>query len=180
MADYKTMYPMVLNGVFIGIVNLRSDQVNYFNIPEPTAAELEFLKYTGSIAAHSRKIRSSRLDNTTGNKTVTVDKKNGIARERGKTAKGRGGKPIKVPTELVNTPAPRPSTSPGGTVINRSVPVYTTIRFPGSASMGEISAWLHLKLVGKKPKSFQSPAGKTYAVSPLVAGAVVSGGDTTP
>ncbi|KJH69398.1 hypothetical protein [Aliterella atlantica] len=180
MPDYKTTYPMVLNGVFIGLVSLRSDQIDYFGIPDATPAELAFVKYTGSIKAHTRKVRSKRLEANSPIIEVTVDRKTGVGRERGKIAKGRGGKPFKIPTELVNTPAPQPSTT-GTPRPARSTPVYTTIRFPGDASIAEISAWLHAKLLTKKPKSFQSPSGKTYSVSPLAVGSVVSGDeDTTP
>jgi len=173
---------MVLNGVFIGLISLRSDQADYFGIPDATPAELAFVKYTGEIAAHTRKIRTKKLEANSPVINVTVAKKTGVGRERGKIVKGRGGKPFKIPTELVNTPAPKPSTT-GGTRPARSTPVYTTIRFPGSASIPEVSAWLHAKLLTKKPKSFQSPSGKTYSVSPLVSGAVVTGagdGDSTP
>lgn len=181
MPSYNNQYPMVLNGVFIGIISLRSDQVAYFNIPDATPAEKAFMKYAGKIEAHSRKIRSNRLDSGNSTRTITVDKKTGISRERGKIIRGRGGRPFKIPTELVNTPAPSSSTAPGGQIIKPSTPVYTIIRFPGAASIGEVSAWLDLKLVAKKPKSFQSPSGKAYSVSPLGSGAVVSGdGDTTP
>ena len=179
MPDYKNSYPMVLNGVFIGMISLRSDQVDYFGIPDPTSAELAFTKYTGEIAAHTRKIRTRRLEANSPIKEVNVKKKTGVGRERGKQTKGRGGKPFKIPTELVNTPAATPTTTTP-TVARRSTPVYTTIRFPGDASIFEISAWLHAKLITKKPKSFQSPSGKTYSVSPLPVGAVVTGDNTTP
>lgn len=181
MPDYNQTYPMVLNGVFIGMISIRSDQKDYFNIPDPTPAELALVKYRGEIKPHKRQIFSNRLGSPTATKTIDVEKVTGISRERGKTMKGRGGKPIKIPTELTSTPQSTPTTDPGATVIRRAQVRYTTIRFPGDASMGEISAWLYAKLVGHKPKTFQSPAGKAYAVSPLVAGAVVSGdGNTTP
>lgn len=180
MPNYNNTYPMVLNGVFIGLLSLRSDQVDYFGIPDPTPAEKAFTKYTGSIAGHTRKIRSRKLEANSPILEVTVTKKNGVGRERGKQAKGRGGKPFKIPTELLNTPAPRPLTTATPRPA-RSTPVYTTIRFPGNASIAEISAWLDAKLTTKKPKSFQSPSGKAYSVSPLPAGAVASGSeDTTP
>ena len=119
MPDYKNSYPMVLNGVFIGMISLRSDQVDYFGIPEATPAELAFTKYTGEIAGHTRKIRTRRLEANSPIREVTVGKKTGVGRERGKQ-------------------------------------------------------------ITKKPKSFQSPAGKTYSVSPLPVGAIVTGEDTTP
>ncbi len=172
---------MVLNGVFLGMISLRSDIINYFGIPNPTPAELAFTKYTGSIAAHTRNRFSQRLDSEVPTGTpIAISKKTGVTKERGKIIKGRGGKPIKVPTELFSTPATAPSTNAGQTVIRRPQVRYVTIRFPGSASMGEISAWLFTKMTTKKPKTFQSPSGKAYSVSPLVAGAVVSGENTTP
>lgn len=180
MPQYGDTYPMVLNGVFIGLINIRSDVKNYYNIPDPTAAELAFVNYRGEIAAHTRNIFSNRLDSTAPTKTIQVSKKTGISRSRGKTLKGRGGKPIKIPTELTTTPATAPTTDPGATVIRRPQIRYTTLRFPGEASIGEISAWLHLKLTAKKPATFTSPGGKAYPVAPLATGATVSGQDTTP
>jgi hypothetical protein len=171
---------MVLNGVFLGMISIRSDQKNYFNIPDPTTAELAFVKYRGEIKGHSRKIFSSRLDSTTPTRTVQVTKKTGISRERGKSTNGRGGRAIKIPTELTSTPDSAPTTDPGSAVIKRAQVRYTTIRFPNNASIGEISAWLHAKLASHKPKIMKSPGGKTYAVSPLVAGATVTGANTTP
>lgn len=180
MPYYGDAYPMVLNGVFLGMVSIRSDQKNYFDIPDATPAEEAFSKYRGEIAAHSRKIYSNRLDSTAPTTTVQVSKKTGISRERGKTISGRGGRAIKIPTELTSTPNSTPTTDPGGTVAKRAQVRYTTIRFPNSASIGEISAWLHAKLVNHKPKIMKVSGGKTYSVSPLVAGAVVTGQDVTP
>lgn len=180
MPSYNDAYPMVLNNVYLGVISIRSDQKAYFGIPDATTTELAFLKYRGEIAQHTRKIRSERLDSGTTTREVQVKKVTGISRERGKVIKGRGGKAIKIPTELRNVPAATPTTSPGAPLNRRSTVVYTIIRFPSKASMGEISAWLHEKLKTKKPKSFQSPSGKTYGISPLVTGAIVTGEDTTP
>lgn len=179
MPNYNNTYPMVLNNVFIGMISLRSDQINYFNIPPATEEELKFVKYVGSIAGHTRNIRSRRLDSGSTTRPITVEKTNGISRDRGKIIKGRGGKPFKIPTQLVNTPTSPPNTS-GTSTPRRSTPVYTTIRFPGNASIGEVSAWLYAKLTAKKPTTFQSPSGKAYALSPLATGAVVTGDNTTP
>lgn len=180
MPQYSEAYPMVLNGVFIGLISIRSDVKNYFDIPDPTPAELAFINYRGEIAAHSRNIYSNRLDSTSPTKTVNVDKKTGISRSRGKTFKGRGGKPIKIPTQLTTTPNSTPTTDPGATVIKRPQIRYTTVRFPGEASIGEISAWLNQKLVSKKPATFTSPGGKSYPVAPLAAGTTPTGQNTTP
>lgn len=180
MTTYGDAYPMVLNNVFLGMISIRSDQKRYFGIPDPTAEELAFVKYVGSIAGHSRNIHSDRLDSTSPTRTITVDKKTGISRERGKTTNGRGGRPIKIPTELTNTPPSAPTTNAGSTVIRRPYIRYTTIRFPSNASMGEISAWLHLKLVSHKPKTMKSPGGKTYSVSPFPTGAQATGQGVTP
>ncbi len=169
MPQYGDTYPMVLNGVFLGLINIRSDVKDYFNIPDPTPAELAFVNYSGEIKPHSRNIYRDRLDTVTVTRTINIDKKTGISRSRGKTFKGRGGRPFKIPTELTSTPAATPNTNPGSTVVRRPQIRYTTMRFPGDASVGEVSAWLHAKLVAKKPKSFTSPGGKTYPVAPLVA-----------
>lgn len=173
-------YPMVLNGVFLGMVDLRSDQKNYFNIPEPTEAEQAFVNYRGDIAAHTRKIFSNRLDSLTPTREVNVDKKTGISRKRRKFTKGRGGRPIKVPTELTSTPSSTPTTDPNATVIKRPSIRMTTIKFPSSASLAEISAWLNTKLVRHKPTYMQSPAGQAYPIGSLATGTVATGTTTTP
>lgn len=170
---------MVLNGVFLGLVDLRSDQKAYYNIPEPTTAELAFISYTGKIEAHTRKIYSNRLDSPSSTKEISVDKKTGIGRKRRKFTKGRGGRPIKIPTELTSTPSPSASTNPGSTVLKRPSVRMTTIKFPGSASLAEISSWLHTKLVSKKPTYMLSPAGQAYPISPLSTGAIVTGASDT-
>lgn len=182
MANYNLTYPMVLNNVYLGMISIRSDVADYFGIPAPNTTELSAVKYRGEIKAHSRNIFSQRLDASTTAPTrqVAIDKKTGISRERGKNAKNRGGKPFKIPTQLTSTPQTIATTDAGAAIVRQPQIRHTTIRFPGEASIGEVSAWLHLKLVTKKPVSFQSPGGKTYSVSPLAAGAVVSGGDTTP
>lgn len=172
---------MVLNGVFLGLISLRSDVKNYFNIPEATEAEKAFINYRGEIKGHSRNIYSDRLDSTAPTRTVNVDKKTGISRTRAKTIKGRGGKAVKIPTELTTTPASPATTDPGAAVIRKPNIRYVTVRFPASASVGEISAWLNAKLTAHKPKSFQPVGGRAYPVAPLASGATPSGQtNTTP
>lgn len=180
MPTYGDAYPMVLNNVFLGMISIRSDQKRYFGILDPTAEELAFVKYVGEVAGYSKNIYSERLDSTSPTRTITVDKKTGIQRERGKTTNGRGGRAIKIPTELTNTPPSRPTTNAASTVIRRPQVRYTIMRFPNGASMGEISAWLHLKLVSHKPKIMISPGGKTYSVSPFSAGAQATGQNVIP
>lgn len=179
MTTYGDAYPMVLNNVFIGLISIRSDQKRYFNIPDATPEENAFVKYVGSIAAHDRNIHSDRLDSTNPTKTVHVDKKTGIERQRAKTVKGRGGRAIKIPTELMNTPPSPPNTNAAATVIRRPYIRQTIIRFPNTASAGEISAWIHLKLTAHKPRTFQIVGGKTYTVAPFATGAQATGA-TTP
>lgn len=173
-------YPMVLNGVYLGLVDVRSDQKDYFDIPDATAAELAFVSYRGSISAHKRKIYSNRLDSTAQTREIDVTKKTGISRQRRKFTKGRGGKPIKIPTEMTSTPSSTPTTDPGATVIKRPSIRMTVMKFPSGVSLAEISAWLHVKLVNHKPKYIQSPAGQAYPIAPLAAGTVATGEDTTP
>lgn len=172
-------YPMVLNGVFLGMVDLRSDQINYFDIPAASAAEQAFTSYLGEIKAHTRKVYSTRLDSATSTREINVDKKINIPRKRRKNIKGRGGRPIKVPTELTSTPSTPPSTTGGGTIRRPSVRM-TTIKFPSGASLSEISAWLHLKLVSKKPTYMQSPSGQAYPIGPMPTGAQATPQTATP
>ncbi len=182
MPNYNLTYPMVLNNVFLGMISIRSDVQDYFGIPAPTPTELSAVKYRGEIAAHTRNIFTQGINAATAAPTrqVNITKKTGISRERGKNAKNRGGKPFKIPTQLTSTPQTAATTDAGAAIPRTAQIRHTIIRFPGEASIGEVSAWLHQKMVTRKPVSFQSPGGKTYSVSPLAAGAVVSGGDTTP
>lgn len=177
-----SVYPMVLNGKYIGLIGLRSDQQKYFDIPDPTPAEKAFVNYKGEIKAHTRNRFPNRLDSATFVGTPTqVGKKTGISRQRGKDVNSRGGKPIKIPTELRSVPQTAPTSDPGATVVPGGSIRFTTIKFPGAANIGEISAWLNQKCVGShKPTYFKSPAGRSYAVAALAAGAIVTGPDTTP
>lgn len=175
-------YPMVLNGVYLGLVDLRSDQKGYFGIPDATPAELAFVSYRGEIGAHTRKIYSNRLDSVTSTREIQINKKTGISRKRRKFTKGRGGRPIKIPTELTSTPSSPPSTDAGSTVIKRPSVRMTTMKFPGAASLGEISSWLDTKITRRKPTYMLSPAGQAYPIGPLATGATVTPaeGATTP
>lgn len=181
MTTYS-VYPMVLNNKYLGLIGLRSDQAKYFDIPEASAAEKAFVNYKGEIAAHSRKRYPNRLDSLEAVGTPTaIGKKTGISRQRGKDVNSRGGKPIKIPTELRSVPVPTTTSDPAATVIKPGSIRFTTIKFPGAASIGEISAWLDQKCVGShKPTYFKSPAGRSYPVSALAVGAIVTGEDTTP
>lgn len=163
MPNPHQLYPMVLSGIFIGMLGLREDQIDYFNIPDATAAELALVKYTGSIKAHKRNIYSNRLDDATPTRVKSIERVAAVARERGKSVNSRGGKAIKVPTELVSTPA---STSTAVDAAPRIGSIrYTTFKFPGAASNAEISSWLFNKCVAKKPKFFKTAAGASHSVS---------------
>lgn len=161
------------------MLDLRTDQIAYFNIPDATTAELALAQTTTSGGNYTRNVYSNRLDSTTPTRQVTVDR-TARTKTRRKTMLGRGGKPIKIPTDLRTSPPSGGTTNPGNTVINKETIRFTTIRFPGSADLSEISAWLHAKLVGHKPKFFKSPAGSAYPVVPFPSGNVATGGDTTP
>lgn len=160
------VYPMVLNNVFIGMIGLRSDQKRYYGIPEPTAQEEAKVHYQGEIAGHRRNIFSKRLDDQNPTRTIEIKKVTAIDRDRSKTVASRGGKPIKIPTQLQSTPAAIPSTDANNPPPPRTPSTrYTTIKFPQAASNGEISRWLHAKCVEKKPLIFKTPAGQTHRVS---------------
>lgn len=176
MPSYS-QYPMVLNGVFIGMVGIRSDQKKYFDIPEPTTAELTAAKYTTSGTDYQRKRYSNRLDSTTAAATNITVKRTSRAKTRAKDHIMRGGRAIKIPTELRSTPPTTASTDPNTTVIRRESIRFTTIRFPGTADLAEISAWLHAKLVTKKPSYMKAPGGRTYPLVPFTG--AVTGQDTT-
>lgn len=178
MASYIT-YPMVLNNVYVGIVDVRTDQLNYFNIPTPSPEELAKAKYTVDGSDYQRNLFSQRLDSDAPTRLVTVDRKS-MTRDRGKFVRGRGGKPIKIPTELRSVPPTSQSTNPADVTIKRGTIRFTTMRFPGHADLSEISAWLHLKLVSHKPLYMISPSGRTYPVAPFPVGNRATGPDTTP
>ena len=163
MPNPHQLYPMVLSGIFIGMLGLREDQIDYFNIPDPTAAELALVKYTGSIKAHKRNIYSNRLDDAAPTRVKNIERVAVVARERGKAVNSRGGKAIKVPTELTSTPA---STSTVEAAAPKPASIrFTTFKFPGAANNAEISSWLFNKLVSHKPKYFKTPAGASHSVS---------------
>lgn len=171
-------YPMVLNNVYIGMLGLRTDQIDYFNIPAATSAELALAKTVTSGSNFQRNLHSNRLDSTTPTRQVTVDRTR-RARDRGKDHLMRGGRPIIIPTELRSTPSSAGSTDPGATVIRRETVRTTTIKFPNEADLAEISAWLYLKLTAHKPKTMKTRGGRAYAVAPFASGNVATGGDTT-
>ena len=156
---------MVLGGVLIGMLGLREDQIDYFNIPPATADELALVNYRGEVAAHSRNIHSNRLDDTTATRTRAIGRRVNISRNRKKVDLSKGGKPIKIPTELNSTPlVPASTTATSSTTVRRPSVRHTTIRFPGNASNSQISRWLHTKLASHKPNFFKTPAGVSYPV----------------
>jgi len=167
MANQHQLYPMVLNGVLIGMLGLREDQIKYFNIPNPTPAEEALVHYNGSIKAHSRHIYSNRLDDTAPTRTKQISKVAVVPRDRSKSVNSRGGKAIKIPTQLTSTPEQN-STAANPTPRTPSIR-FTTIKFPGAASNAEISRWLFTKCVGKKPTYFKTPAGASH---PVVGGTI--------
>ena len=172
-------YPMVLNGVFVGMLGLRTDQLDYFNIPDATPQELALAKTVSSGSNFQRNLHSNRLDSTAPTRQVTVDRTR-RSKDRGKDHLSRGGRPIIIPTELKSTPPSATSTDPGATVIRRESVRTTTIKFPGNADIAEISAWLHAKLVSHKPKTMKVKGGRAYAVAPFATGNTVTGACTTP
>lgn len=178
MPSYSS-YPMVLNNVYIGMISIRSDQKNYFDIPDPTTAELTAAQYSTSGTDIQRKRYSQRLDSTTAGGTNVQVKRTSRTRTRSKDHLMRGGKSIKIPTELRSTPPNAASTDPNATVVSRENIRFTSIRFPGSADLAEISAWLHLKLVTKKPSYMKAPGGRSYPLVPFV-GQVTGQEATTP
>ena len=59
---------MILNGTFLALLHIREDQIDYFNITvDPIPADVPRTR-----KSHSRIQRSTRLDDITGETTVTV------------------------------------------------------------------------------------------------------------
>lgn len=170
MPNKYQSYPMVLNGIFIGMLGIREDQKDYFNIPDPTEEEKGLVSYLGTIAAHKRNIFSERLDDTAPTRQKTIDKKTNIERQRKKISNARGGKPIVIPTELTTTPA-QTSTAQNPAPKRPSVR-STTIKFPANANNAEISRWLNTKLTAHKPTFFKTPSGANYPINAGPVGAV--------
>lgn len=168
MANKHELYPMVLNGIFIGMLGLREDQVEYFNIPPATPAEEALVHYEGSRKAHKRNIHSNRLDDTAPTRVKSIERIAVVNRDRSKSVNSRGGKSIKIPTDLTSTPQ---QTSTAADAPPRLPSIrFTTIKFPGAASNAEISRWLFAKCVKDKPKFFKTPAGSSH---PVVGTAIV-------
>lgn len=173
MPNEYSPYPMVVNSIFIGVLGLRDDQIDYFNIPVPTAAEQAFMSYVGSINPYTRNIFTNRLTSTTPTRTIQVGSTTGIPRVRKKIVNSRGGKIIKIPTELTSTPSAPPNPPANAPTIVPSIR-FTTIKFPGGASNGEISAWIFAKFQVHKPSYFKTPSGANYPVVALPPAAIVT------
>lgn len=174
---------MVLGGVLIGMLGIREDQKDYFNIPDATTDELALVTYRGEVAGHRRNIHTNRLDDTTATRTRTIDRRVNISRNRKKVDLSKGGKPIKIPTELTSTPlgpASTTTTTTTSTTVRRPSVRHTTIRFPGNASNSQISRWLHTKLVSHKPSFFKTPAGVSYPIVAPAAATTTTTPATTP
>lgn len=172
-------YPMVLNGVYIGMIGLRTDQQNYFDIPPATQEELSLAERTTSGSNIQRNLFSNRLDSQTATRQVTVNR-TARTKRRKKDHLSRGGRPIKIPTELTSTPPTQVTTNPSNTVVPRPSIRFTTIKFPGTADLAEISAWLYLKLVNHKPLYMKSPGGGAYPLAPFTGQITGQSGTTTP
>lgn len=172
-------YPMVLNGVYIGMIGLRTDQQKYFDIPDPTAAELTAAQYRTNGTDVTRSRFPNRLDSTTKSGTDVRVRRTARTKNHAKDHVARGGRPIVIPTELKSTPPTTNSTDGSSTIVKRETIRTTRIKFPGAADMAEISAWIHAKCVSKKPKFIKTPGGRNYPVAPF-AGGTVTGEDTTP
>lgn len=172
-------FPMVLNNVYIGMVGIRSDQQAYFDIPNPTETELTLAQYKTNGTDITRKRYPNRLDSREPSGTNITVKRRVRTRNHSKDHIMRGGRAIKIPTELTSTPV-RGQTTDGSPPPAATASIrYTTIKFPGSADLAEISAWLHLKLVAKKPTHFKAPGGRSYPLAPFVGQATGGGAGTT-
>lgn len=173
-------YPMVLNNVFLGMLGLRDDQQRYFNIPDATAAELSLQKITIEAESYQRNLHSNRLDSTAPTRQVTVKRK-ARSKDRTKDHLMRGGRPIIIPTELISTPVARPTADPSSAIVPSPSYRTTIIKFPRTADISEISAWVYGKFAGHKPKFIKVPGGRVYTVAPFGVGQVTGAGDgTTP
>lgn len=154
---YKEL-PMFLDNVFLGLIGIREDQIDYFGIVETTAIP----SITTGRKQHQRNIFSERLDDeNTITRTVRVNRSN-KPRNREKR-RVNAGKKIKLPTELVSTPSVTTGTTAKSTVRN------TTINFPGNVSNYEIARWLNAKVVSHKPTFFYSPSGARQPINVAVA-----------
>lgn len=150
---YQTI-PMFLDNVFLGLIGIRDDQLDYFGIVEAT----EVPSITGGRKQHQRNIFSERLDDgTTVTRTVRVNRSN-KPRNREKR-RINAGKKIKLPTELTSTPSVAAGTTAKPTIRN------TIINFPGNASNYEIARWLNTKIVSHKPKFFYTPSGARQPIN---------------
>ncbi|MGL4620702.1 hypothetical protein [Chroococcidiopsis sp.] len=155
---YKDV-PMIINGVMVALLHIRQDQIKYFNItvdPIPPATPR-------TRKSHSRIKRSTRLDDTAGTTTTTVRSSN-YDYSPSKRTLGRGGKAIKVPTELTSTPP-----SQAGQANPQTSTRMTVIRFPNKVTNSQISSWINTKFTSHKPTRFFTPSGVPYPVRAGVA-----------
>ena len=158
MAQYK-QFPMIINTVFIGIVSMRDDQVDYFgvNITAPIPASTKGRK------AHTRNLYSKRLDDETATRQVQVGRSL-KARDRQKN-RVNSGKKIKVPTQLTSTPSASAVDGDGNPITRLPQIRMTTINFPNRASNSEIAIWINNNFTTKKPDYFITSAGARHAVN---------------
>lgn len=178
MSQYQN-YPMVLNNVYLGMIGLRTDQMNYFDIPKASDAEWKAAQYKTSGTDIFRSRFPNQLDSTAKSGTDIKVKRTARTKNHSKDNLMRGGRKVIIPTEMRSVPPTANSTDPNNTTIKKGNIRTTVIKFPGAADMAEISAWVHLKLVSKKPKYIKLPGGRNYPVVAFTSGQVTGAEETT-
>lgn len=172
-------FPMVLNNVYIGMLAIRTDQQKYFDIPNPTEAELTAAQYKTSGTDITRQRYPNRLESAAASGPSITVKRKARTKNHSKDHLMRGGRAIKIPTELRSKPVRAATTDGSAPPPSRENIRFTTIKFPGNADLAEISAWLHAKLVAKKPTYFKAPGGRAYPLAPFVGTVTGDGAGTT-
>jgi hypothetical protein len=137
-----SVLPIDLRGTTTAGVRVSADIMKYFGIVAPTASTEEMQVRTRGL--HSRKIYDGLTD--TVKKTATVKASTWETPLQG--AKGVSGTAVRIPTEL--------KTAKGAIR-------FVTLRFPGKATVGDISNFIFEKFVTRKPTYFLH-GGVKYAV----------------
>lgn len=129
------------------LINVRSDIATYFGIEESTTANDPVV--TRRRKAHTRK-RFDGLTDTTADTTISVAASEWVTYR--KVANIGSGKKVRIPTKLTSNGNLR----------------YTSIRFPGNATVGAIGKFLYDKCdAAKRPAFFIMESGAKYPVAQI-------------
>lgn len=144
----QKLCPMeVQTGVIIDI-RVRSDYVDYFNIPE-IAGDVDRPLVLKKRAAHTRTIYPTGLGDGAG-VGVNVGEAKWYGLDKEPLRNGTALKIIKVPSELVTV---------------KGAIRYATIHIPNGITNGIIANWINTKFLSHPPTFFLTPSGIQHPVN---------------